>query len=201
MNDKNKTKEQLINELVELRQKITALERSETERKLLEEEHKKLVITDKLTKAYNRPKFEEIIAIEIERAKRFDHPLSMLMFDIDGFKKVNDTFGHLIGDYVLKTIADIIRANTRKINHLIRWGGDEFVIIPVETGLEGARVLSERLRNAIESFDFYKAGKITVSFGIAQFEKDDTEDAFLKRADDALYKSKASGGNRVEACA
>ncbi len=170
-----------------------------TNNKRLEEELKKLVITDKLTKAYNRTKFEEIIAIEMERAKRFAHPLSMLMFDIDGFKKTNDTFGHLIGDYVLKTVANIIRNHTRKINHLIRWGGDEFVIIPVETTLEGAKVLSERLRIAIESFDFEKVGKITASFGISQYKIDDTEDSFLKRADDALFKAKKNGGNCVEA--
>jgi diguanylate cyclase (GGDEF)-like protein len=157
-----------------------------------------LAATDTLTQAYNRAKYEEIIAIEMERARRFDHPLSMLMFDIDGFKKINDTFGHAVGDYVLKNIADIVRRHSRKINHLIRWGGDEFIIVPIETNLEGAGVLSERLRNAIESFGFDKAGKITVSFGAAQFENDDTEDTFLKRVDDALYKAKTNGGNRIE---
>ena len=169
-----------------------------TERKQMEDELKKLVITDKLTNAYNRVKFEEIIAIEMERAMRYDHPLSILIIDIDDFKNVNDTCGHLAGDYVLKAVADILQSHMRKINHLIRWGGDEFIIVPVETGLDGASIFSERLKQAIESFDFGKAGKITVSIGIALFNKDDTEDTFLKRADDALYKAKASGGNRVE---
>jgi diguanylate cyclase (GGDEF)-like protein/PAS domain S-box-containing protein len=169
-----------------------------TERKQMEDELNKLVITDKLTKAYNRVKFEEIIAIEMERATRYDHPLSILIIDIDDFKNVNDTCGHLAGDYVLKAVADILQSHMRKLNHLIRWGGDEFIIVPVETGLDGASIFSERLRQAIESFDFGKAGKITVSIGIALFNKDDTEDTFLKRADDALYKAKASGGNRVE---
>jgi diguanylate cyclase (GGDEF)-like protein len=158
----------------------------------------KLATTDKLTQAYSRAKFEDIIALEIERAKRFNHPLSMLMFDIDDFKKVNDTFGHAYGDYVLKSIADIVRGHTRRINHLIRWGGDEFIIVPVETNLEGARLLSERLRSAVDSFSFDKAGNITASFGVAQLQDDDTEDALLKRMDDALYNAKKSGGNRVE---
>jgi diguanylate cyclase (GGDEF)-like protein len=164
----------------------------------MEDELNKLVITDKLTKAYNRVKFEEVIAIEMERASRYNHPLSILIIDIDDFKNVNDTCGHLAGDYVLKAVADILQSHMRKLNHLIRWGGDEFIIVPVETGLDGASIFSERLRQAIESFDFGKAGKITVSIGIALFNKDDTEDTFLKRADDALYKAKASGGNRVE---
>lgn len=169
-----------------------------TERVKLEEELRKTATTDKLTKAYNRVKFEEIVAVEMERARRYNRPLSMLIFDIDNFKDVNDTYGHLAGDYALKSIADIVRSQMRKINHLIRWGGDEFVVIPVETDLEGARVLSERIREAIESFDFDEAGKITVSIGTALFDEADTEDDFLKRADDALYKAKEAGGNRVE---
>jgi diguanylate cyclase (GGDEF)-like protein/PAS domain S-box-containing protein len=168
-----------------------------TKRVQLEEELRKTATTDKLTKAYNRVKFEEIVAEEMERARRYNRPLSMLIFDIDKFKEVNDTYGHLVGDYALKTIADIVRSQMRKINHLVRWGGDEFVVIPVETGLEGTRVLSERIREAISSFDFDEAGKITVSIGTAQFDKADTEDDFLKRADDALYKAKEAGGNCV----
>jgi diguanylate cyclase (GGDEF)-like protein len=164
-------------------------------------ELKELATTDRLTQAYNRTKFDEIIALEMERARRFNHPLSILMFDIDNFKKVNDTFGHTYGDHVLRDIADIVRGHTRRINHLVRWGGDEFIIVPIETNLEGAGVLSERLRGAIDSFGFDKVGKITASFGVAQLKDDDTEDAFLKRVDDALYKAKTTGGNRVETIA
>ena len=81
-----------------------------------------------------------------------------------------------------------------------RWGGDEFIIVPVETGIDGAKIFSERLRQAIEAYNFGKAGKITVSIGIALFHKNDTEESFLQRADGALYKAKEAGGNRVEAC-
>lgn len=161
-------------------------------------ELKGLATTDSLTKAYNRVKFEEIIEVEIERARRFIHPLSILMFDIDNFKGVNDTYGHAVGDEVLKEFADIARAHTRKINHLIRWGGDEFIIVPVETALLGASILSERLRTAIEDFDFKKAGKVTASFGVAQYREGDTKETLLKRLDDALYRAKADGGNKVE---
>ncbi len=161
-------------------------------------ELKGLATTDSLTKAYNRAKFEEIIELEIERAKRFKHPLSILMFDIDNFKGVNDTYGHGVGDEVLKEFTGIARAHTRRINHLIRWGGDEFIIVPVETALLGASILSERLRAAIEDFDFTKAGAVTASFGAAQYRDDDTKETLLKRLDDALYRAKANGGNKVE---
>ena len=178
---------------------FTGIIRDITERKQMEDELNKLVTTDKLTKAYNRVKFEEIIAVEMERATRHDHPLSMLIIDIDDFKDVNDTSGHLAGDYVLTAVADILHSHMRKITHLIRWGGDEFIILPLETDIEGAKVFSERLRQAIESYDFGMAGKITVSIGIGLFHKDDTEESFLHRADGALYKAKEAGGNRVEA--
>jgi len=161
-------------------------------------ELKGLATTDTLTRAFNRAKYDEIIALEMERAKRFTHPLSMLMFDLDNFKDINDTYGHGVGDMVLKQVADVIRAHTRKINLLIRWGGDEFIVIPVETSLEGAAILSERLRRAIEAFAFERGDKLTASFGVVQLNEDDTETSILKRLDDALYRAKDKGGNRVE---
>lgn len=164
----------------------------------LKNEFETLAVTDKLTKAYNRAKFDEIMNNEIERAKRFKHPLSMVMFDIDKFKKVNDTHGHAMGDHVLTEICEIVRSHSRKINHLIRWGGDEFIIVPIETPLEGATILAERLRESINSHLFGKAGKITASFGLAQYQKGDTEDSFLKRVDDAVYKAKKNGGDCIE---
>jgi diguanylate cyclase (GGDEF)-like protein/PAS domain S-box-containing protein len=169
-----------------------------TERKQLEKGLKEIVMTDRLTQAHNRLKYDGIIAGEMERAKRFNRPLSMVMLDIDYFKKVNDTFGHSIGDYVLKALADIVRKHMRKVNHFIRWGGEEFMIIAVETDLKGAAVLSERIRKAIVGYRFDKVGKITASFGVTQFKDDDTAGTFMRRADDALYQSKENGRNRVE---
>jgi diguanylate cyclase (GGDEF)-like protein/PAS domain S-box-containing protein len=169
-----------------------------TERKRMEKKLKRLATTDKLTGSYNRRKFKEIIGIEIERVKRYNQPLSIIMFDIDHFKKVNDKYGHVAGDHVLKTIADIVRKNMRKTDYLFRWGGEEFLILSSETQLDKAHALAERIRKAIESYKFKKVGKVTVSFGVTEFKERDTEDSFVKRTDDAMYKAKKKGRNCVE---
>lgn len=169
-----------------------------TGRKVAEQELKRLATTDKLTGAFNRMKFQEIIEIEIERVKRHNQPLSMIIFDIDHFKTVNDNYGHSTGDYVLKTIADIVRENIRKIDYFVRWGGEEFMIISSETKLADASALAERMREIIENYTFEGVGRITVSFGVTEFKEDDTENSFVKRADDAMYLAKSKGRNFVE---
>jgi len=169
-----------------------------TERKLAEEELKILASTDKLTGAYNRTKFNEIIEREIERVKRYNQPLSIIIFDIDHFKKVNDKYGHSVGDYVLKTLADIVRENIRKIDYFVRWGGEEFMIISSETNLKEASALAERIREIIESYMFEDIRKVTVSLGVTEFKENDTVDSLIKRADDAMYEAKKKGRNRVE---
>ena len=169
-----------------------------TERKLAEEELRRLAATDKLTGAYNRTKCHEILEREIERVKRHNQPLSIIIFDIDRFKKVNDRYGHSAGDYVLKTIADIVRESIRKIDYFVRWGGEEFMIISSETNLKEASALAERIREIIETSAFEKVGKVTVSFGVTEFRENDTEDSLIKRADDAMYEAKKKGRNRVE---
>jgi diguanylate cyclase (GGDEF)-like protein/PAS domain S-box-containing protein len=169
-----------------------------TKRKQLECELETLATTDKLTQAFNRTKFHELMKAELERAKRYNHPLSMIMFDIDHFKKVNDAHGHSVGDYVLQTLTQVVKGRLRETDYLIRWGGEEFIIIAPETDVERAEVLAERIRKAVEGYGFDQAGKITVSFGVTQFKKNDTEDTFIKRADDALYQAKQKGRNRVE---
>ena len=169
-----------------------------TERKRMEEELKRLSVTDNLTQAYNRTKFEEVIKREIKRTKRNSRPLSVAMFDIDHFKEVNDAYGHDVGDYVLKTLSQIAQKNIRDIDYLIRWGGEEFIVIALDTDLRGAEVMAEKIRQAIEKYSFDKVGRVTVSFGVTQFKQDDTEDSFMKRADDALYQAKEKGRNRVE---
>jgi diguanylate cyclase (GGDEF)-like protein len=163
----------------------------------LEEELKISATTDKLTQAYNRTKYDEIIAGEFERADRYQQLLSIVLLDIDNFKEVNDRYGHLVGDTVLRTLADIVRKNKRGVDHFIRWGGEEFMIVASGTGLEGAKVLAERLRKAIESYKIDTVGKITVSLGVTQFRQGDTEESLIKRADDALYEAKRAGKNQV----
>ncbi len=185
------------NELVGLRGILIDI----TERKRMEEELKRLSVTDNLTQAYNRTKFEEVIKREIKRTKRNSRPLSVAMFDIDHFKEVNDAYGHDIGDYVLKTLSQIAQKNIRDIDYLIRWGGEEFIVIALDTDLRGAEMMAGKIRHAIENYRFDKVSRVTVSFGVTQFKEDDTEDSFMKRVDDALYKAKEKGRNRVEIAA
>ncbi|SNR91483.1 GGDEF domain-containing protein [Desulfurobacterium atlanticum] len=153
---------------------------------------------DMLTGALNRHKFLEFLSHEFEKSKRFNLPLSLIMFDIDFFKKVNDTYGHDAGDMVLKRVVEIVKNNIRKIDKLVRWGGEEFIILAPNTDVKGAVCLAEKLREEIEKADFGKIGKITASFGVAGMADGDTVDDLLKRVDEALYKAKQKGRNRVE---
>jgi diguanylate cyclase (GGDEF)-like protein len=164
----------------------------------IERELKEHSWTDSLTKVFNRSKFDDIIEREIERAKRYDQLLSLIVFDVDHFKAVNDAHGHLFGDSVLQAIAGLARDNIRGVDYLARWGGEEFMIILPETGLERAEALADRIKEEIEHHDFEIDEKVTVSFGVAQFKKYDSKETFIKKADDALYRAKANGRNRVE---
>jgi diguanylate cyclase (GGDEF)-like protein/PAS domain S-box-containing protein len=168
-----------------------------SERKRMDEKLKRLATTDILTGAYNRTVFDEIISREMERVKRYNKSLSVIMFDIDHFKKVNDKFGHNFGDSVLNKIADIVKKTIRKIDYFIRWGGEEFIIISAETDRKQAYVLAERLRKGIEKFTFNNIAQITISCGVAEFKKDDNENTLIKKADDAMYKAKRKGRNRT----
>lgn len=172
-----------------------------TKRKKLESDLEIMATTDKLTQAFNRTKFYKEIKKEFERARRYGHPLSIIMFDIDHFKGVNDRYGHSVGDYVLQTLTRIVRENLREVDYLIRWGGEEFNIITPDTDMKNAEVLAERIRRSVESYRFEQAGTVTISLGVAQFVYDDNEDTFIKRADDAMYLAKKKGRNRVEVSA
>ena len=158
-------------------------------------------IHDPLTKVYNRRYFMLRFFEEFERAKRFKLNLSILMADIDLFKKINDRYGHLVGDVVLVEIAKIIKENIREIDFVARYGGEEFVVILQETDRDGALFLAERIINKvnsqmIEAFD--ERLKLTLSIGVSFFPKDATSaDSLLEVADKALYKAKAEGRNRV----
>jgi diguanylate cyclase (GGDEF)-like protein/PAS domain S-box-containing protein len=176
----------------------TGIIRDITERRQMEKELQKLASTDGLTKAYNRAKYNEIIEREMERAKRYNSFLCMIILDVDHFKRVNDTYGHVVGDHVLKNVVDVIKENMRQTDYIVRWGGEEFVLVAPETDLEGAKVLVERVRKAVEGYKFDKVGRVTVSLGIAQFKENDTKDGLIKRADNAMYKAKTGGRNRFE---
>lgn len=176
---------------------IISIARDISELKIMNENLHKMAITDNLTGIYNRHKFEEIIKIEMERSYRFDSPLSLIMVDIDHFKRVNDTYGHDEGDNVIKNIVDIVSENIRHLDIFVRWGGEEFIVLCPQTESNGAAVLAEKLRGAVESKKIDVVGHITCSFGVTSYIKDEAKSAFIKRLDGALYRAKDEGRNRV----
>lgn len=173
-----------------------------TERKVLELELRRLATTDPLTDLANRRHFLAQLALEVNRLQRYSNPAALLMIDIDHFKRVNDRYGHAIGDSVLRHFAATARQVLRKVDLLGRLGGEEFAVLLPGTDPEGAQQLAERLRQTIASSPARTAvGSIgiTVSIGITLFAPTDlTADAVLIRADRALYRAKSQGRNRLE---
>lgn len=154
---------------------------------------------DKLTGLFNRNKFDEIYTKELKRAKRYKNNLSMILFDIDDFKYVNDTFGHQIGDEVLKEISKLLSNTIRETDISVRWGGEEFLILLPQTDLFGAQAVAEKLRlNIKNEVITQKQLNITASFGVTQMNDEiDDENLFVSRCDKLLYKAKNSGKNIV----
>ena len=168
-----------------------------SERKRLEEKLRRLSITDPLTGAFNRRYLMQVMEREISRVRRYARPLSLIMFDIDHFKRVNDTFGHEQGDAVLKRIAALVRERLRHSDIFVRWGGEEFMILAAETMLPQAIALAQTLRMALHQSPFPDIGPITASFGVAEYRLDETLDQWLKRVDDLVYEVKREGRDRV----
>jgi len=157
--------------------------------------------TDSLTGLYNRRKFFEELAREVERVSRYESPLSLIMLDIDHFKQVNDKYGHQMGDEVLRTLADVLRANTRKTDMVARYGGEEFIIMLPETPLKGSQGVADRILSEVAKAAVLGAAmeiNFTVSLGLAYFTQGDTVDSLVARTDQALYTAKKNGRNRVE---
>ncbi|WP_373034718.1 diguanylate cyclase [Sulfurimonas sp.] len=169
-----------------------------TSRINMEEELKKKATTDSLTGIYNRYYGNEILDIEVDRANRYGSNFAVLMLDIDHFKSVNDTYGHNVGDSVLKKTVEIISLHMRKSDTFIRWGGEEFLIISVHIDKDKAMKFAHKLRRSIESYDFDPDLKVTISIGVAISKPDDTKENILKRSDEALYKAKEDGRNCVK---
>ena len=161
-------------------------------------EHKLLSITDRLTGLFNRLKIDEALNDEFNRSNRFKTSFGIIIIDIDYFKRVNDTYGHQMGDQVLIQYAKILKENIRKIDVLGRWGGEEFMIICPETDLEGTIKLAQLLREIINKYNFPNIGNFSASFGVSIYDGDENIDKVIARADSALYKAKANGRNRVE---
>jgi diguanylate cyclase (GGDEF)-like protein len=154
--------------------------------------------TDLLTGAYNRYRFTELFEIELQRVMRYGGGLALIMFDIDHFKSINDKFGHITGDMVLKEIAQLVRALIRANDVLVRWGGEEFMILVPHTGDE-ATDLAEKLCVAVESHQFPQVPAVTASFGVSAYARGDTLETLYARTDEALYRAKNQGRNRVRA--
>jgi diguanylate cyclase (GGDEF)-like protein len=152
-----------------------------------------------LTGIYNRNRLKEIAIYEFKKMKRDKYPLSLIMFDIDHFKKINDTFGHNVGDYTLKTIASLVGGLIRESDTFVRWGGEEFIILAPSTSLQNASILAEKLRASIEAYNFETVGRVTCSFGVAEASTNRLDfEELVERADKALYVAKKGGRNRVE---
>lgn len=160
-------------------------------------ELKRLSITDKLTGLYNRLRLDETLEEELERSKRFGHPLGVILVDVDYFKNVNDAHGHQAGDRVLVEIAGILKNNVRKIDTVGRWGGEEFMIICPETAREDSEKVAQTLREKIAAYDFHVAEQITACFGVSAYNAGESITKVVARADEALYKAKRNGRNRV----
>jgi two-component system, cell cycle response regulator len=165
-------------------------------------------LQDPLTGLYNRRHFEERLGSELASSQRHGRPLSLLLVDVDHFKKVNDDHGHLAGDEALKMIAFVLRGAIRKEDVLARYGGEEFVVLARETALAGARALGERVRKAVERSRCAWQGSdlgltvsigVTVSIGLAEFVAGRSERELIEAADRALYLAKEAGRNRVVA--
>ena len=156
-----------------------------------------LSVTDPLTQLYNRLKLDKVIIYEIDRSHRYHNPLSIVLFDIDDFKKVNDTYGHQTGDAVLIVIADIVHSIVRDADIAGRWGGEEFLIICPDTDSDGAAKLADKLRTAIAKHRFTTVGTKTCSFGVATLQNEEDAQELISRADEAMYQAKNEGRNRV----
>src|SRR5712691_11140438 len=160
---------------------------------------KEFSFKDEVTGLYNRRFFSIRLEEEVSRYRRFNHPVSVVLLDLDGFKSVNDDLGHPAGDETLRGMAEILLRHSRGINVICRYGGDEFAILLVETSKAGARLYADRIRYVLSSYQFAHKRRVTASFGIASLPEDvaPTAEDLIQAADEALYAAKRSGKNRV----
>ena len=164
------------------------------------EEIYRMTIVDGLTQIHNKRYLFETLEKELTRARRYERQLSLLIFDIDYFKRINDQYGHLAGDYVLRELARAVQERIRRDELFARYGGEEFVVVLPETPLQGAVTLAENLRTRVASHGFVFQGEripVTISVGCSCLKDDKGATELIQRADEKLYEAKRSGRNRV----
>lgn len=190
----------LTHQLENMQKKLDEMEKSAEAAQHAIEEQRKKAMHDALTGLPNREAYQQRLDQEVHRLQRYGNKLSLMVCDIDLFKRINDNYGHLAGDKVLKIIAKSLQVNLRDSDFIARFGGEEFVCLMPETSKDDAKMVAEKLRKKIESspFNFKKEPvQITISFGISEFAEGDNADDVFERADKALYKAKESGRNQV----
>ena len=190
----NKKNEELTNLNASLEDKV---QKRTTELEIIKNDFEKLATTDALTHLHNRYSIMKILSKELSRSNRYNSSLSILMYDIDHFKTVNDTYGHDVGDTVLSSLSNLVSNTMRNIDYIGRYGGEEFLIIMPNTSLHDASAYGERLRKIVEDYHFKNVGTITISIGVVELDKNESIDVIFKRVDDLLYLSKNKGRNKV----
>jgi diguanylate cyclase (GGDEF)-like protein len=160
-----------------------------------------MAITDGLTSLYVQKYYKDRVRDEVLRAREYKLSLCLMMLDVDNFKSYNDTYGHLVGDKVLRSIAGVLKETVRSVDLVARYGGEEFSVLLPKTGYEGAAIVAERIRQTVEALKIPVVDQVTgvtVSIGLAEFKPEFKEaDEFIDNADQALYRAKADGKNRV----
>jgi diguanylate cyclase len=192
---------ELSEQLRHMQLKLDEMEKLAESAQYAIEEQRKKAMYDALTGMPNREAYQQRLEQEVERIKRYGGKLSLMVCDVDLFKRINDAYGHLAGDKVLKIIAKSLQRNLRSTDFIARFGGEEFVALMPETSTNEAKVVAEKMRRKIEEspFNFKKEPvQITVSFGISEFAEGETADEVFSRADKALYEAKDKGRNRVQ---
>ncbi|MDD3307704.1 MAG: sensor domain-containing diguanylate cyclase [Acetobacterium sp.] len=177
---------------------ILSVIRDITEIKRLQEEIAQLSIKDKLTQVFNRPKLDEFLQCELERAERTAAPFAIILVDVDSLRSINDAYGNPVGDDLLVAIAAMLKENVRVTDIVGRWSGEEFLIILPDTDEKGAFTLAEKIRTIVEATDFKAVGKLTASFGVSAYRKDLLPATLISRAHGARNRAKEKGRNRVE---
>lgn len=183
----------------DLREAKKELEKANMDLRMEKQHLERLAVTDELTDIHNHRYIVQKLEEEMGRSRRYQKDLAIIMIDIDHFKKVNDTYGHQTGDEVLRKVSQTMKHHLREIDFIGRYGGEEFLIILPETGLDDAYWVAERIRQQIEMLEFKHSGlNVTISGGVAQFNHQESDLELLIRADTLLYKAKGDGRNRIE---